>query len=69
MIPHSSQQQARQAALRHFRVRLGHSQVLVQGENITEAIRRARTQFSHEMPRLWDKIHLLDEGHFKVEML
>lgn len=43
--------------------------MLVQGEDIAEAIRRARTQFSHEMPRLWDKIYRLDSAHFQVETL
>ncbi len=69
MIPHSSQQQLRQAALLHFLVRLGHAQVLVHGQSAEEAIKRARTQLSHDMPRLWDKIHLLDAQQFQVEVI
>ena len=69
MIPHSAQQQLRQAALQKFRVRLGHVQVLVEGESASDAIRLARAQFSHDLPRLWDKIHLLGEQHFHVEKI
>jgi hypothetical protein len=69
MIPHSSQQEQRQAALRRFRVRLGHVQVLVDGQSPDEAIKRARTQLSHDLPRLWDKIHMLDARQFQVEAI
>ena len=68
MIPHSSQQQLRQAVLQRFRVRLGHAQVLVHSQSPAEAIQQARCKFSHDMPRLWDKIYRLDPEQFQVEV-
>jgi len=50
-----------------FAVRLGHNRVLVEGDSPSDAIYQARMQLSHDMPRLWDLIHAMDESKFEVE--
>ena len=52
--------------LNHYRVRLGHSEVRVDGLSASDAIRNARRRFCQEMPRLWDVIHQLQDDRFQV---
>lgn len=50
-----------------FRVRVGHAEVIVEGETVADAIRAARKKLSHDMPRLWDVIHRLEDKQFRVD--
>ena len=49
-----------------YRVKIGHSSVIVDGTSREDAIRAARRQLSRELPRLWDVIHQLDDNRFDV---
>jgi len=50
-----------------YRVTIGHSEVIVEGGSIEEAIVNARQQLTLELPRLYDVIHSLDSTLFGVE--
>ncbi len=50
-----------------YRVTIGHSEVIVGGGSIEEAIANARQQLTLELPRLYDVIHSLDSALFGVE--
>lgn len=52
--------------VRSFVVRVGHTQVRVQGKSKEEAIREARRQLSLDLPRMWDVIHSLDDSRFEI---
>lgn len=50
-----------------YQVRVGHATVIVDAVSEIDAIRMARKKLSHEMPRLWDVIHRLDDRQFCVD--
>jgi len=53
--------------LKHFLVKVGHSEVEVQGVDRDDAVRNARKLLSKEMPRLWDMIYTMDISKFQVD--
>jgi hypothetical protein len=55
-----------ESIIRRFRVRVGHSEVSVEGRDAQDAIGRARTALSREMPRLYDVIYHMDPSRFDV---
>jgi hypothetical protein len=56
-----------QYRLLHFVVRVGYWEVRVQAHDPDEAIRLARLQMAHELPRLYDIIRSLANTRFQVE--
>jgi hypothetical protein len=55
-----------QALLNVYRVRVGHSEVIVKAASSEAAIALARRQLALEMPLLYDIIRALDATRFKV---
>ena len=51
---------------RKYRVKLGYSEVFVEGHSRKEAIRLARKKLSDDMPRLYDVIYRADDIDFQV---
>jgi hypothetical protein len=56
-----------QIPLAVFLVRLGHWEVRLKARDGEEAIRLARLQMAHELPRLYDVIRTVGAGRFEVE--
>ncbi len=54
-------------ALEVFLVRVGHWEVRLKARDGEEAIRLARLQMAHELPRLYDVIRALTASRFQVE--
>jgi hypothetical protein len=50
-----------------FLVRVGHWEIQVKALDDEEAIRLARLQMAHELPRLYDVIRELSASRFQVE--
>lgn len=57
-----------QSQKRKYRVRVGHTTVVVEAASAEEAIREARRQLCHEMPRMWDVIQSLETTRFEVQL-
>lgn len=55
-----------QLPLETYRVKLGHLEVSVRCRGAQEAVRMARQQLSHDLPRLYDVIHQLEADRFRV---
>jgi len=53
--------------LHQYRVRIGHTEVIVGGSNAAEAVQLARRQLANELPRLWDVIYRMSDEEFRVE--
>ena len=53
-------------AAKNYRVKLGFTEVFVEGSSKEEAIRHARKKLSDDMPRLYDVIYQADDIEFQV---
>ena len=49
-----------------YRVKVGHTVVIVRGTSVEEAIAKARQRLSEELPLLYDIIRSLDRTRFEV---
>jgi hypothetical protein len=56
------------AAGRHqYKVRIGHTEVIVPGSDASDAVRNARRQLAGVFPRLWDVLYRMSDEEFRVE--
>ncbi len=53
--------------IHQYKVRIGHTEVTVGGNDTSDAIRNARRRLAGELPRLWDVIYRMSEEEFRVE--
>ena len=49
-----------------YRVKVGHTVVVVRGSSVEDAIAKARRQLAEELPLLYDIIRSLDRTRFEV---
>ena len=52
--------------IQQYKVQIGHHRLRLEGASREEAIAQARRMLAHDMPRLWDVIHNLEESRFTV---
>jgi hypothetical protein len=50
-----------------YKVRIGHTEMVVAGHDASEAVENARRQLAGELPRLWDVIYRMSAEEFRVE--
>ena len=50
-----------------YKVRIGHTELTVNGRDPADAVRNARRRLANELPRLWDVIYRMSDEEFRVE--
>ena len=50
-----------------YKVRIGHTELTVNGCDPNDAVRNARRRLAGELPRLWDVIYRMSAEEFRVE--
>ena len=56
-----------QAHEHQYKVRIGHTELTVSGQDPADAVRNARRGLAGELPRLWDVIYRMSAEEFRVE--
>lgn len=54
-------------SLKVFHIRVGHWEIRLKAHDAEDAVRLARLQMAHELPRLYDVIRELTAARFQVE--
>jgi hypothetical protein len=63
----TAERDRQQVYVHQYKVRIGHTEVTVGGNDASEAVRNARRRLAGELPRLWDVIYRMSEEEFRVE--
>ena len=62
-------QDNRSISTERYQVKVGHTDLVVEGVSHKDAIQQARKRLCLDMPRMWDVIQALEDTRFKVSRM